>query len=204
MLPCASELVESITAMHRETVRVWHDRPIDNPYEGLVALACEQHQFNFRLWHQEDIARSPDADDAKIAAVKRSIDQYNQRRNDWIERMDESLIQLLDSHGVVANPNAPLNTETPASAMDRLSVLALRIYHYQEQLVRADTEPSHRQRVEKYLTICHAQHADLTLSLIDLLGDIFSGRKRLKLYRQLKMYNDPALNPYLYGHRKAS
>ena len=203
MLPCATRLVDTITAMHRETVIEWHAREIANPYEEIVGVACEQHQYNYRLWHEEDIARSPDVGDARIAGVKRAIDGYNQQRNDWIERIDETLIDLIACNNIAASPDAPLNTETPGSAIDRLSILALRIYHHEEQLERKGADSAHRRRVEDRLAICHAQHTDLSLSLVDLLDDIFAGRKGLKLYRQLKMYNDPSLNPYLYERREA-
>ncbi|MBN1852442.1 MAG: DUF4254 domain-containing protein [Pirellulales bacterium] len=189
--------------MHRATVRAWHDRPVSNPYEGLVAIACTQHQYNFRLWHEEDMARSLDADDTQIAKVKRTIDTCNQHRNDWIERIDEAILQFLASNAIVALPDAPLNTETPGSVIDRLSILALRIYHHEEQLERIDAAPAHHRRVKDRLVICLEQHADLSSALIVLLKDIFAGRKKLKLYRQLKMYNDPTLNPCLYEHRKA-
>ena len=102
-----------------------------------------------------------------------------------------------------AVPGAPANTETPGSVVDRLSILALRIYHYREQLERADVSPDHKSRARERLATCLAQHADLCNSLAQLIDEIFAGRKTLKLYRQLKMYNDPTLNPYLYGRRKA-
>ncbi len=116
MLPAPLELVQQITEMHRDTVARWHEQPPDNPYDGLLATACQQHQFNFLLWHEEDIARSPDVSDRRIAAVKRSIDRYNQQRNDWIEKIDEALLQLLAAEGVLARADARLNTETPGSA----------------------------------------------------------------------------------------
>ena len=108
-----------------------------------MGLVLEQHRFNFLLWHEEDIARSPDVPDARIAAVKRAIDRYNQQRNDAIERIDEWLIQWLASAGVLPRSDARLNTETPGSAIDRLSILCLRIYHFEEQLDRREAGPSH-------------------------------------------------------------
>lgn len=190
--------VEQIARMHRETVERWHRGEIDNPHQGLLGVACRQHQFNFLLWHEEDIARSPDAGDGQIAAVKRTIDRYNQQRNDWIEKIDDFLLGELSQSGRAAPDSAPLNTETPGSAIDRLSIAALRIYHLREQIERDDAGAEHRQKTRAKLELCRAQHADLAQALGELLADIFAGRKRLKLYRQMKMYNDPTLNPYLY------
>lgn len=202
MLPEPRQLVQQITEQHRATVERWHTAPPDNPYTGLLATTCQQHQFNFLLWHEEDIARSPEVSDQRIAAVKRAIDRYNQQRNDWIEKIDESLIAMLGDEGVSLSTNARLNTETPGSAIDRLSVMSLRIYHFVEQLARTDVDDGHRNSVVERLNRCRAQHADLANSLAEMLADIWAGRKQLKVYRQMKMYNDPSLNPYLYRSQR--
>jgi len=190
--------VKQITALQASTTKLWHYQGIDNTQSGLLRLICEEHQFNFLLWHEEDVARSPDVSDERIAAVKRAIDGLNQKRNDAIERIDDCLKQQLDARGIRAAEGAKLNTETPGQAIDRLSILALRIYHMLEQLERDDVDAEHLARVQSKLDVVHTQHDDLSASLQDLLSDIFVGRKRLKLYRQFKMYNDPTLNPYLY------
>jgi Protein of unknown function (DUF4254) len=204
MLPEPTALVAEVTQLHQETTARWHDGSPDNPYEGLLGSVCQQHQFNYLLWHEEDIARSPDVSDKRIAAVKRAIDRYNQQRNDWIEKIDESLVQALAAESVLPRRDARLNTETPGSAIDRLSIMALRIYHFEEQAAREDIDSAQRATVEERLARCRAQHADLSQSLAELLDDIFTGRKLLKVYRQMKMYNDPTLNPYLYrSHRHA-
>ena len=197
----ASSLVEQIVELHRDTVTRWHAGEIDNCYEGLLATICEQHQFNYLLWHEEDVARSPDVGDRRIAQVKRAIDRYNQQRNDAIERIDEALVKQLASRAVVPLVGARLNTETPGAAIDRLSIMALRIYHLEEQSARDDVDEAHRQKVDERLGRCRLQHADLSASLAELLDDLYAGRKLLKVYRQMKMYNDPTLNPYLYRTR---
>jgi len=196
--------VRQISRLHETTVRRWHDSGIDNPYDGFLMLVCVQHQQNYRLWHQEDIARSPDASDAEIAQVKRNIDRLNQQRNNLIEALDEALIDELAAAGVTPRPDARLNTETPGSAIDRLSILALRIYHMQEQAERADASEQHRAACREKLDVLSRQHADLSGSLEELLDDVFAGRKLLRIYRQFKMYNDPATNPYLYRARGRS
>jgi hypothetical protein len=191
--------VRQITQLQAETVQRWHEREIDNPYEGLLQVVCRQHEQNFRLWHQEDIARSPDVNDSDLAEVKRTIDKLNQRRNDLIEQVDDYLIREIDRKGLVPWKSARLNTETPGSVIDKLSILALRVFHMEEQVFRTDATEEHREKVKAKLEILHEQHQDMSNSLSELLEDIFAGRKRLKIYRQFKMYNDPTLNPYLYN-----
>lgn len=197
----AQQLVQQITELHRDAVCRWHDTGVDNRYTGLLAIVCEQHQYNYLLWHEEDVARSPDVGDQKIAQVKRAIDRYNQQRNDAIERVDEALLASLATAGIKPQHGAPLNTETPGSAIDRLSIMALRIYHLEEQAARSDVDAAHQQKVAERLSRCRVQHADLAWSLGELIADLQAGRKQLKVYRQMKMYNDPTLNPYLYRTR---
>lgn len=187
-----------ITQMHRDTVERWHQVDVDNPYAGVLALACQQHAFNFLLWHQEDIARSPDVGDARIAEVKRAIDRYNQQRNDWIEKIDDWLSEQLAARGIKADPSLPMNTETPGSVIDRLSIIAIRIYHLDEQTQRSDASAEHLEKVRHRLAVCRLQRDELAAALVQLLSDIEAGRKRHRTYRQMKMYNDPTLNPYLY------
>lgn len=194
--------VSAITQLQMDTVALWHNSPIENNYSDLLQVVCEQHRFNFLLWHEEDIARSPDVTDTEIAKVKRNIDRYNQQRNDAIEKIDDYLISDLASQDIVASPHAKQNTETPGSTIDRLSILALRLFHMEEQIQRSDASSDHIRRCQDKLTILQAQHSDLSSSLQELLNDIYAGQKRLKVYRQFKMYNDPTLNPYLY-QRKA-
>ena len=199
---------KEIVEMQVDCVARWHHEPIDNPFtkdgmvSSLLATVCQQHQFNYLLWHEEDIARSPDVPDAKIAEVKRNIDRFNQARNDWIEKIDDWITVDLEERSIQSAADAKLNTETPGSAMDRLSIMALRIYHLDEQLTRVDIDQQHREKVNMRLAICRLQQKDLAQSLKELLIDIYSKTKRHRTYRQMKMYNDPTLNPYLYGKNK--
>lgn len=175
------------------------------------------HGFNFLLWHEEDSARDPHATDAVIAGVKRRIDRFNQARNDAIEAIDDAISLALNDYGVSAHHDTPRNTETPGSAIDRLSILSLRIYHYAERL--SDTLVSStatspvsandavgdelRQQIAASHTLCRKQLDGLSESLGQLLAEIFAGRKRHERFRQLKMYNDPSLNPVLIAPRQA-
>lgn len=168
------------------------------------STVCQQHSFNFQLWHEEDLARSPVASDGEIAQVKRAIDRFNQSRNDWIEKVDDLLSQQIEALQITVRPNAGMNTETPGSALDRLSIMALRIYHLDEQMVRLDVDADHRQKVRRKLEVCQQQHVDLAHSLGQLLSNIFSGSVRHRTYRQCKMYNDPTLNPQVYGQKRAA
>lgn len=199
--------VQNITSLQHNAVRTWHDETTV-PFAPVSAasdfptLVLEQHRYNYELWHEEDIARSPDVGDKEIARVKRSIDRLNQLRNDWIEKLDAAVMEQLAESDVLLLPNARLNTETPGSAVDRLSIMSLRIYHLKEQQQRADATVEHRRTVAERLECCLIQHHDLSQSLSELLDDLFAGRKILKIYRQFKMYNDPAMNPYLYNRKK--
>ena len=145
--------VKQITALHQNTTKLWHFQGVENSERDLLGLVCEQHKFNFLLWHEEDIARSPDVGDAKIATVKRAIDGYNQKRNDAIEKIDDDLMKQLEVRGIRPAETAKWNTETPGQAIDRLSILALRLYHMEEQLERDDADSEHIVRVQNKLQI---------------------------------------------------
>lgn len=194
--------VNEVLALHEETVALWHRQAISNPYEGILKLVCQQHIFNYELWHQEDIARSRDVTDAQIAEVKREIDRLNQARNDHIEKVDDWLTEWLEAQSIEPQTGASLNTETSGSAIDRLSIMALRLYHYREQLEREDASSEHLARVRQRIALCEEQRRDLSNSLRELLDDIQQGKRQHKTYRQMKMYNDPTLNPYLYRSKQ--
>jgi hypothetical protein len=190
--------VSDITTMQQAAVARWHQSGIDNPYSGFLRIACHECSLNYLLWHEEDAARCPNASDLEIAHVKRVIDNLNQQRNDYVERLDDWIAAYQRAHGHPPSPDAPLNTETPGSVIDRLSILALRLYHLDEQTRRSDAGREHIETIEYKLAVCLQQFRDLSLSLEQLLDDILAGRKRHQLYRQFKLYNDPATNPFLY------
>jgi hypothetical protein len=188
----------TLDALLVELVACWHEVEPAHAEVGLRGRLCDLHRFNFLLWHEEDIARSPAVSDARIAAVKRAIDGYNQARNDSIEKVDDWLIGELAARGIVAGPGAPAATETPGAALDRLSILELRRYHMREQAERTDASPEHRARATEKLVVLDAQRDHLIESLDRLLAEIYAGQRPLRVFRQMKMYNDPTLNPHLY------
>jgi hypothetical protein len=189
-----------ITRMHEEMTAALHESEgqleIETSADGLMALAMAQHRANFELWHEEDNARVPEAPDAEIARVKRAIDVLNQRRNDLVEKMDLWLIDKLEQ-----NDASPLHSETPGLMVDRLSILALKIYHTREEAHRMSATEEHRLRNVKRLALLQEQRNDLAECLDVLWAEVLQGTRRFKLYRQLKMYNDPELNPAVYGRR---
>lgn len=197
---------KKITDLQYFAVELWHADKFDvsEPKDGFLGLVLEQHRHNYDLWHEEDIARSPDVGDTEIARVKRNIDGLNQKRNDGIEKLDAVIIDRLEEAGALPEKDAKMNTETPGSVIDRLSIMSLRIFHLREQLERQDATPEHRRTVTERLNRCQLQHADLSQSLSELLDDLFAGRKFLKVYHQFKMYNDPSMNPYLYNRKKSA
>jgi len=154
------------------------------------------HRYNTLLWREEDKARRTDVDACEIAASKRLIDQYNQKRNDAIEALDEAILSELGS--VEPATNARLNSETAGAMIDRLSILALKIFHMHAQTERSDASPNHIDACRTKLERLNIQRRDLMACLDDLLTEAASGQAYFKLYRQFKMYNDPSLNPYLY------
>ena len=171
---------------------------INNPYErgsidNSLYLKC---WIDTVQWHFEDIIRDPHIDPIEALALKRRIDRSNQDRTDLVEEIDSYFRQLYS--GVKILPDARLNTESPAWAVDRLSILALKIYHMREQVERTDASAEHIAKCQEKLNILLEQQKDLSLAIDQLLEDIQEGRKYMKVYRQMKMYNDPATNPVLY------
>ncbi len=174
------------------------DTPINNPYkrdeiENRLYLKC---WIDTVQWHYEDIIRDPHIDPLEALNLKRRIDQSNQDRTDLVEQIDSYFRQLYCDVRVL--DDARLNTESPAWAIDRLSILQLKIYHMQEQVNRLDASPEHVARCKAKLDILLEQNVDLSTAIDQLLDDIQEGKKYMKVYRQMKMYNDPSTNPVLY------
>jgi hypothetical protein len=195
---------DTIVKLHDRLDELWHGAPAgaDAPEgdEWLAAVA-RQHRANFDLWHVEDEARAPGASDAELAEVKRRVDSTNPRRNDLAEGLDRALIAWLGERNL-PNCEAPLNSESPGLMIDRLSILALKIWHTREESERSGAGAGHTERNRERLAILQEQRADLAHCLDRLWHETLEGTRRFKLYRQLKMYNDPALNPAIYGRKQ--
>jgi hypothetical protein len=168
----------------------------DGRWDWLEAVR-HQHRANFELWHIEDEARAPGASDSDLAGVKRRVDLINQLRNDLAEQLDRLLLGWLEPKGL-PNPAAELNSESPGLMIDRLSILALKIFHTREEVKRAGAPEGHAEHNMERLAILEEQRRDLAACLDALWRETLEGTRRFKHYRQLKMYNDPALNPAIY------
>jgi hypothetical protein len=189
-----------IAALHDELTTRWHKEAFETwkpPADAWHSLVARQHLANFELWHTEDAARIPGATDGDLARIKRRIDEINQRRNDLSEQIDLFLIETLAAQGL-PNPEAPLHSESPGLMIDRLSILALKIFHTREETARPDAPAGHAERNQSRLAILIDQRSDLAACLDQLWSETLAGSRRFKVYRQLKMYNDPALNPAVY------
>ncbi len=199
-----------ITQLHDQATLRWHQddtwpeelaftQPKDPQADRdpLIDMALAQHRANFDLWHEEDKAREPDVSDAHITQVKHAIDAFNQTRNDLVEAMDRALLAAAGKQ----NPEAPLQSESPGLIVDRLSILALKIYHTAEEVHRASASEAHHQKNLNRLALLEEQRNDLANCLDTLWSEVLQGKRRFKLYRQMKMYNDPDLNPMVYAHK---
>jgi hypothetical protein len=178
------------------------DQPIANPYpkEQFEHLLYLKNWIDTVQWHFEDIIRDPQIDPVAALTLKRRIDASNQERTDMVEYIDSYFLQKYS--GVVVKENAKINSESPAWAFDRLSILALKIYHMQEEATRAEASPEHRANCQTKLNVLLEQRSDLSTAIDDLLHDIEQGEKFMKVYKQMKMYNDEELNPVLYQNKK--
>ena len=189
-----------------EAIRAYHvtddvDAVMPNPYEDgtIEHKLFTKNWIDTVQWHLEDIIRDPDIDPVTALAIKRRIDRSNQERTDLVEQLDTYFRAHFAE--VKMLPDATINTESPAWALDRLSILALKIYHMREQAERADADAEHKAKCAAKLAVLLEQRIDLSTAIVQLLDDIAAGRKYMKVYRQMKMYNDPATNPVLYGKK---
>ena len=198
--------VEKCNKIFGETTLHYHkfdniDAVPENPYEAgtIDDVLFRKNWIDAVQWHMEDIIRDPAIDPVEALALKRRIDKSNQDRTDLVELIDSYFWDKY--HTFEASPDAAINTESPAWAIDCLSILHLKIYHMRIEVERGDVSDAHRAQCQAKLDILLEQKADLSAAIDRLLNDYEAGRKIMKVYKQMKMYNDPALNPVLYGRK---
>ncbi|ADV42565.1 DUF4254 domain-containing protein [Bacteroides helcogenes] len=196
---CNRIFVQSVLDYHKTNDI---DTPISNPYplKSIEYYLYLKNWIDTVQWHLEDIIRNPEIDPVEALKLKRRIDRSNQDRTDLVELIDSYFLDKYKEVQVL--PDAVINTESPAWAIDRLSILELKIYHMQQEAERTDTTPEHRTQCQTKLNILLEQQEDLSAAINQLITDIESGRRYMKVYKQMKMYNDPSLNPVLYGGKK--
>lgn len=197
------KFAEKTYSIFEQSVADYHiDDDVDavsrQPYEptSIEGVLYAKNRIDAVQWHLEDIIRDPEIDPVAALALKRRIDKSNQDRTDMVEELDSYFRDLYKD--VAVAPDATINTESPAWALDRLSILALKIYHMQAEAARTDASEAHRAKCAAKLAVLLEQRADLTEAVDTLLDDIAAGRKYMKVYRQMKMYNDTDTNPVLY------
>ena len=183
-----------------ELTALWHQAAPAAGGDGFFRLLEENHQRNFSLWHEEDVARRDDLGFEAVYRAKRNIDRFNQERNNFAEEMDKAVVAAL----APPESGCPRNSETPGMMIDRLSILALKEFHMHEETVRPGAAAAHKQKCAGKLARIRQQRADLTACLGELLADVAAKRRTFSVYYQFKMYNDPALNPQLYRHAPKS
>lgn len=177
------------------------DHPAANPFRdgSIEYLLYLKNWIDTVQWHLEDIIRDPNIDPDEALKLKRRIDASNQERTDMVEYIDSYFLERYKD--VTPQAGARINTESPAWAIDRLSILALKIYHMRQEALRTDVTPRHTEACRAKLAVLEQQRADLSTAIEELLADIAAGEKYMKVYKQMKMYNDPALNPVLYAKK---
>mgnify|MGYP000471401169 CR=1 FL=1 len=190
-----------------ESIKLYHViddayQPTQNPYEkgSIEHLLFAKNWVDTVQWHYEDIIRDPNIDPVAALVLKRKIDASNQVRTDMVEYIDSYFLNKYKD--VQVKPDAKINTESPAWAIDRLSILALKIYHMSEEANRTEATPEHRAKCQEKLNVLLDQKNDMFVSISQLIEDIENGDKYMKVYKQMKMYNDEDLNPVLYQNKK--
>ena len=197
---------ETCNRIFEATTLLYHkyddvDARVENPYpeRTIENLLFTKNWIDAVQWHLEDIIRNPEIDPVEALAIKRRIDRSNQDRTDLVALIDSYFLDQYKE--IIPLPNATINTESPAWAIDRLSILALKIYHMQQEVERNDASAEHIEKCRAKLAVLLQQREDLSTAIDQLIADIAAGRKYMKVYKQMKMYNDPALNPILYGKK---
>lgn len=192
-----NKIFDDTVVLYHATDDVDFQPVVPDGYGDIERILFAKNWIDAVQWHLEDIIRDPAIDPVEALALKRRIDRSNQERTDMVERLDSWFLEKYA--GVGAVPDAEINTESPAWALDRLSILALKIYHMKAETDRPEAEAAHRDRCCAKLDVLLEQRRDLTEAIDRLLEAYACGRKRMKVYRQMKMYNDPSTNPILYG-----
>jgi hypothetical protein len=193
------DIFNTVIEKYHQTDNV--DAPVDNPYprQSVEYFLFLKNSIDTVQWHLEDIIRKPDIDAVEALQIKRRIDKSNQDRTDLVELIDSYFLD--EFKDVVKSPDAQINTESPAWAIDRLSILALKIYHMRVETLRTDAATEHIDACKQKLNVLLEQQTDLSTAIDQLLEDIAAGKKYMKTYKQMKMYNDPNLNPELYNKK---
>lgn len=201
------QFTENCNSIFSQSIEKYHikdhvDTPIENPFEkeDIQHLLYLKNWIDTVQWHLEDIIRDPNIDPVEALKIKRRIDASNQERTDVVEYIDSWFLEKYSN--VTPAKDASINTESPAWAIDRLSILALKIYHMQEEADRKDASEEHKTACQAKLNILLEQRVDLSTAIEELVNDIEAGKKYMKAYKQMKMYNDPSLNPVLYKEEK--
>lgn len=198
-----NEWVQEAIGIFNQSIEDYHqhddvNKAIDNPFEPdtIQQVLYQKNAIDSIQWHLEDIIRNPEIDPAEALTIKRRIDKLNQERTDIVEQIDDFFIDQFKR--VELEPSAPINTESPAWAIDRLSILQLKRYHMQEELQRKDVDADHIAKCKAKSDLLEQQQQDMIDSISFLLTEMSEGKRQMKVYRQVKMYNDPKLNPVLY------
>lgn len=186
-------LAQEITDLHCRLTDQWHHSPTVGTLDGFLGLVEQNHLQNFLLWHEEDRARRDDLGADSVRQAKRSIDRFNQKRNDLVEQMDKHFVAELKPK----ESGCSFNSETPGMMVDRLSILALKYYHMNEEACRADASAEHRTKCQHKVAVITQQLNDLSGALTELLAGVQAGTRSFRVYYQFKMYNDATLNPEL-------
>jgi hypothetical protein len=200
-------MISKAIPIFKQSIRDYHyfdnvDNPLQNPYPtgSLEALLYQKNWIDTVQWHLEDIIREPEIAPVVALKIKRRIDASNQERTDMVEYLDSYFLDLYKD--IKTEDNTLLNTETPAWAFDRLSILQLKIFHMEQEVKRIDVSKEHNKKCKEKLDVLQQQEIDLSAAIEQLLQDFAAGRKKMKVYKQMKMYNDPELNPVLYKSEK--